>query len=71
MDTITVTMTEYAFSPTLVILKGGVPTKLVLKNAGKVAHYFVAETFFKTIATSVITSYSIHYTKLYEFSTTP
>lgn len=51
METITVTMTEYAFSPTPVVLKGGVPTKLVLKNAGKVAHYFVAETFFKTIAT--------------------
>src|SRR3972149_1536571 len=42
MDTVTVTMTEYAFSPP-VVLKEGIPSKLVLKNEGKEAHYFVAE----------------------------
>jgi len=54
METITVTMTEYAFSPSPIVLKEGAPTKLVLKNAGKEAHYFVAETFFKVIATRKI-----------------
>jgi len=51
METITVTMTEYAFSPSPIVLKEGVPTRLVLKNVGKEAHYFVAEQFFKGIAT--------------------
>jgi uncharacterized cupredoxin-like copper-binding protein len=54
METVTVTMTEYAFSPSPVVLKEGVPTRLVLKNAGKEAHYFVAEKFFKAIATRKI-----------------
>jgi len=51
METVTVTMTEYAFTPGHIVLKEGVPTRLVLKNAGKEAHYFVAEQFFKGIAT--------------------
>jgi uncharacterized cupredoxin-like copper-binding protein len=54
METVTVTMTEYAFSPSTILLKEGVPTRLVLKNAGKEAHYFVAEQFFKMIATRKI-----------------
>ena len=54
METVTVTMTEYAFSPSPVVLKEGVPTRLVLKNTGKEAHYFVAEQFFKGIATRKI-----------------
>jgi uncharacterized cupredoxin-like copper-binding protein len=51
METVTVTMTEYSFSPSPIVLKEGVPTRLVLKNAGKEAHYFVAEQFFRGIAT--------------------
>jgi uncharacterized cupredoxin-like copper-binding protein len=51
METVTVTMTEYAFSPSPIVFKEGVPTRLVLKNAGKEAHYFVAEQFFRGIAT--------------------
>ena len=54
METVTVTMTEHAFTPSLIVLKEGVPTRLVLKNAGKEAHYFVAEQFFKGIATRKI-----------------
>lgn len=50
-ETVTVTMTEYAFSPSPIVLKEGVPTRLVLKNAGKEPHYFVGEQFFKKIAT--------------------
>lgn len=51
METVTVTTTEYAFSPSSIVLREGVPTRLVLRNAGKEAHYFVAERFFKGIAT--------------------
>lgn len=51
METVVVTMTEYAFSPAVVLLKAGVPTKLVLRNEGREHHYFVAEAFFRTIAT--------------------
>jgi uncharacterized cupredoxin-like copper-binding protein len=51
METVTVTMNEYSFSPFIVPLKAGVPTKLVLRNEGKEHHYFVAERFFRTIAT--------------------
>jgi uncharacterized cupredoxin-like copper-binding protein len=54
METVTVMMVEYAFSPSLVVFKEGVPTRLVLKNQGKEAHYFVAERFFKAIATRKI-----------------
>jgi uncharacterized cupredoxin-like copper-binding protein len=51
METVTVTTTEYAFSPSSIVLREGVPTRLIIKNAGKEAHYFVAERFFKGIAT--------------------
>ena len=54
METVTVTMTEYAFSPSPIALRSGVPTKLVLRNDGKEPHYFVAEKFFRTIATRKI-----------------
>lgn len=54
METVTVTLTEYAFSPAHVIFQEGVPTKLVLKNSGKEKHYFVSESFFRTIATRKI-----------------
>lgn len=51
METVTVMMTEYSFYPTPLVLRAGVPTKLVLKNDGKQHHYFVSEGFFRTIAT--------------------
>lgn len=54
METVTVTMSEYAFAPSPVVLKAGVPTKVVLRNEGKEQHYFVAEKFFRTIATRKI-----------------
>ncbi len=56
METVTVTLSEYAFSPTPLLFKEGVPTKLVLKNAGKEHHYFVSEQFFRNIATRKIQS---------------
>ena len=38
METVTVTLSEYAFSPTPLLFREGVPTKLVIKNAGKEHH---------------------------------
>jgi uncharacterized cupredoxin-like copper-binding protein len=56
METVTVTLSEYAFTPSTILFKEGVPTKLVLKNAGKEHHYFVSEQFFKTVATRKVQS---------------
>lgn len=56
METATVTMTEYSFSPSPLVLKEGVPTKLVIRNTGKEHHYFVSEDFFRNIATRKVQS---------------
>ena len=56
METVTATMTEYSFSPSRLVFRKGVPTKLVIRNAGKEHHYFVAEAFFRTLATRKIQS---------------
>lgn len=56
METVTVTMREYAFAPSPIVFKEGVPTKLVLRNEGKEHHYFVAEEFFGAVATRKVQS---------------
>lgn len=56
METVTVTLSEYAFTPSTLVFKEGVPTKLVIKNAGKEHHYFVSEPFFRTVATRKVQS---------------
>lgn len=56
METVTVTLSEYAFSPSTLVFKEGVPTKLVLKNVGKEHHYFVSEQFFRNVATRKVQS---------------
>jgi uncharacterized cupredoxin-like copper-binding protein len=56
METVTVTLSEYAFSPTPLLFREGVPTKLVIKNAGKEHHYFVSEEFFRNVATRKVQS---------------
>ncbi|MBI5342697.1 MAG: hypothetical protein HZB63_05190 [Deltaproteobacteria bacterium] len=56
METVTVNLSEYAFSPSPVVFKEGVPTKLVLRNAGKEHHYFVSEQFFRNVATRKVQS---------------
>jgi uncharacterized cupredoxin-like copper-binding protein len=56
MKTVTVTLSEYAFSPTPLLFREGVPTKLVIKNAGKEHHYFVSEEFFRNVATRKVQS---------------
>ncbi len=56
METVTVTLSEYAFTPSPLVFKGGVPTRLVIKNAGKEHHYFVSEQFFRNVATRKVQS---------------
>jgi uncharacterized cupredoxin-like copper-binding protein len=56
METVTVTLSDYAFSPTPLLFREGVPTKLVIKNAGKEHHYFVSEEFFRNVATRKVQS---------------
>lgn len=53
-ETVTVTMSEHAFSPLPITFREGVPSRLALRNAGSEAHYFVAEEFFRAIATRKI-----------------
>jgi uncharacterized cupredoxin-like copper-binding protein len=56
METVTVTLSEYAFSPSPVVFREGVPTKLVLRNAGSEHHYFVSAEFFRNVATRKVQS---------------
>jgi uncharacterized cupredoxin-like copper-binding protein len=56
METVTVTLSEYAFTPSQLVFKEGVPTKLVIRNAGKEHHYFVSEPFFRAVATRKVQS---------------
>ncbi|PKH07228.1 hypothetical protein CXF93_11925 [Moritella sp. Urea-trap-13] len=56
MQTITVTMDEFAYEPDGLKLNAGQPYKIVIKNKGKVKHYFTAPEFFKAIATRKIQS---------------
>lgn len=56
METVTVTLSEFAFFPSPVLLKEGVPTKLIIRNAGKEHHYFVSEDFFNNVATRKVQS---------------
>lgn len=56
METVTVTLSEFAFTPASLELREGVSTKLVLRNQGTVPHYFVAEEFFGTIASRKVQS---------------
>ena len=56
METVTVTLSEYSFSPSPLAFKEGIPTRLVIKNAGKEHHYFVSEQFFRNVATRKVQS---------------
>jgi uncharacterized cupredoxin-like copper-binding protein len=56
METVTVTMTDYAFNPASVVFRQGVPYKLVIENKGSEKHYFTAENFFRAIATRKLQS---------------
>lgn len=56
IQTINISLTEYAFSPSSLVLKKGIPYKLEIMNRGTEKHYFVSEGFFKAIATRKLQS---------------
>ena len=58
METVTMTMTDFAFNPASLAFRQGVPYKLVIENKGAQKHYFTAEGFFRAIATRKLQSNS-------------
>lgn len=50
METVTVELSEYDYSPKHLKLKAGQPYKLVMKNVGEKDHYYTATEFFKAVA---------------------
>ena len=56
MQTTTVTLAEYSYSPSTLMFKSGVPYKLQIVNKGKTKHYFTATEFFKAVATRKVQS---------------
>lgn len=56
METISVSLSEFTFTPSTLRLKKDVPYKLEIKNNGTTKHYFVSESFFKAIATRKVQS---------------
>ena len=56
MQTVSVVMEEYSYTPSDLQFKAGVPYKLQIQNKGTAKHYFTADTFFKAIATRKVQS---------------
>jgi uncharacterized cupredoxin-like copper-binding protein len=54
--TVTVIMSDFAYSPETLVFLEGVPTRLVIENQGSQKHYFTAEDFFRAIATRKVQS---------------
>ncbi|MCC4117448.1 cupredoxin domain-containing protein [Aromatoleum toluclasticum] len=50
METITVELAEYSFTPQDLKLKAGQPYRLVIRNVGQKDHYYTATEFFKSVA---------------------
>lgn len=50
-ETITIELTEFAFTPKDLTLEAGQPYVLEVVNSGEVKHEFTAEDFFRTVAT--------------------
>ncbi len=49
-ETLTVALSEYAFSPSALTFRAGAPYRLRIENGGKSTHFFVSDGFFKAIA---------------------
>lgn len=58
METVTVELDEFLFSPSNLTFKKGTPYKLEMRNVGTEKHYFVSEDFYKSIATRKVQSNS-------------
>jgi uncharacterized cupredoxin-like copper-binding protein len=50
METVTVELEDFSYSPQDLKLKAGQPYKLVIKNTGEKDHYYTAVDFFKNVA---------------------
>jgi uncharacterized cupredoxin-like copper-binding protein len=49
-ETVTLSLSEFAFSPTSVTLRAGQPVRLRLVNAGNIAHNFTSPDLFRSVA---------------------
>ncbi len=49
-ETLTVVLSEYAFSPGTLTFRAGTPYRLRIENGGNSTHFFVSDGFFKAIA---------------------
>ena len=56
MQTVSVVLDEYSYSPSNLHFKAGVPYKLQIQNNGTIKHYFTSVDFFKAIATRKVQS---------------
>ncbi|MBI5725173.1 MAG: cupredoxin domain-containing protein [Planctomycetes bacterium] len=56
MQTVDVVLKEYSYTPDTLKFKAGTPYKLQILNRGENNHYFVAQEFFKAIATRKVQS---------------
>jgi uncharacterized cupredoxin-like copper-binding protein len=56
METVSVKLSEYRFTPSTLRFKKGVPYKLEIQNTGTMKHYFVSVPFFKSISTRKVQS---------------
>jgi len=56
MQTVSVVLEEYSYTPSNLQFKTGVPYKLQIQNKGTAKHYFTAKEFFKAIATRKVQS---------------
>ena len=56
METIRVELDEFSFSPSEIVFAKDVPYKIEIANKGTVKHYFVADKFFRSIATRKVQS---------------
>jgi uncharacterized cupredoxin-like copper-binding protein len=58
MQTVSVILNEYSFTPDRLGFNVGVPYRLQIINEGSTKHYFTAEKFFRSIATRKVQSNS-------------
>ena len=56
METVSIALTEYAYSPSTLVFQKDVPYKLEIINQGTMKHYFTAQNFFTAIATRKVQS---------------
>lgn len=56
MQTVSVVLKEYSYTPSDLRFKTGIPYKLQIQNKGMQKHYFTAEEFFKAVATRKVQS---------------